>query len=246
MKIAHISDIHKTGKFFVREWGDNLVDLINEYNPNLLVISGDITDDGYLFEYEEAFDYLNRFSAQNRIIVPGNHDARNGGYEIFEKFFNTRYPLFENNEIVVLGIDSSEPDLDDGHIGRANYSYIQQSLEGRYKKLKAIVLHHHLIPIPGTGRERHIPVDSGDMLKLIKELDINMVFSGHKHLPWIWNLDGTYFITSGTSASRKLKGMGYPSFNKIHIEAGKVTVKEHNMLNGEETEKLATFINKGD
>lgn len=246
MKIAHISDIHKTGKFFVREWGDKLIDLINEFNPDLLVVSGDITDNGYLFEYEEAFDYLNRFSAHNRIIVPGNHDARNGGYEIFEKFFNTRYPLFENEEIVVLGIDSSEPDLDDGHIGRANYSYIKQSLEGRHEKLKAIVLHHHLIPIPGTGRERHIPVDSGDMLKLIKELDINMVFSGHKHLPWIWNLDGTYFITSGTSASRKLKGMGYPSFNKIYIEAGKVIVREHNMVNDEETERLTTFINKGD
>lgn len=246
MKIAHISDIHKTGKFFVNEWGNKLVEQINQYQPDLLIVSGDITDDGYLFEYEEAFDFLNKFSAQKRIIVPGNHDARNGGYEIFEQFFNTRYPLFENEEIVVLGIDSSEPDLDDGHIGRANYNYIRECLQGRKDKVKAIVLHHHLIPIPGTGRERHIPVDSGDMLKLIRELDINLVFSGHKHLPWIWNLDSTFFITSGTSATRKLKGMGYPSYNKIHISGGKVSVLEHNIINDEERETLTTFISKGE
>ncbi len=253
MKIIHISDLHKTSSFFIKEWGNMLIDQVNKINPELLIISGDITDNGYYFEYEEVVEYLNAFKIENMIIVPGNHDARNEGYLIFEKFFKTRYPQFENNEIIVLGLDSSEPDLDDGHIGRSHYKDIENSFKGKNNKIKAITLHHHLIPIPGTGRERHIPVDSGDMLKLMGELDVNFVFSGHKHMPWIWNLNNTYFINSGTSATRKLKGMGYPSYNIVNINNEdaspylfKVRINEINLITEESKMSLETIISPGD
>jgi len=231
MKIAHISDLHLTGSNFVPEWGKNLIKFINEIEPDIIVITGDLTDDGYMHEYEIAREYIEKMEGR-KIIVPGNHDARNKGYEIFEDVFGTRYPFYENDEVIILGIDSSEPDIDDGHIGRENYPNIRNKFEGK-DKMKILALHHHLIPIPGTGRERNIPIDAGDVLALCRELEINLVLSGHKHLPWIWNLEGTFYITAGTATSRRLKGRSYPSFNLIEIEGGRINIKEINVSNGD-------------
>ena len=218
MRIAHISDLHITGENFVKEWGENLIKILNDIEPDIIVITGDLTDDGYIHEYEVVKDYLDRINAK-KLIVPGNHDARNKGYEIFEEIFGTRYPFYENDVVAILGIDSSEPDIDDGHIGRENYPIIKEKLSKN--KIKIMALHHHLIPIPGTGRERNIPIDAGDVLQLCMELKIDFVLSGHKHLPWKWKLEDTYFITAGTACSRRLKGKSYPSFNLIEINEKK-------------------------
>ena len=230
MKIAHISDLHITGSNFVKEWGENLIKMLNEMKPDIVIITGDLTDDGYEYEYDIVKEFLARIKSK-KIVVPGNHDARNKGYEIFEEIFGTRYPFYESSKIAILGIDSSEPDVDDGHIGRENYPLIEEKLGGK-DKIKILALHHHLIPIPGTGRERNIPIDAGDVLQLCSKLNINFVLSGHKHLPWIWKLEKTYYITAGTASSRRLKGRSYPSFNIIEMD-GEIKIMEANVINGE-------------
>ncbi|MCD6448111.1 MAG: metallophosphoesterase [Thermoplasmata archaeon] len=235
MILAHISDLHLTGKNFVPEWGENLIKILDEKKPDIVVVTGDITDDGYIHEYEIAKRFLDKIKAR-KIVVPGNHDARNKGYEIFEEIFGTRYPFYKGNGITLLGIDSSEPDIDDGHIGRENYGLIREKMEG--EGLKFLALHHHLIPIPGTGRERNIPIDAGDVLNLCIELGINFVLSGHKHLPWVWKLENTYFIAAGTACSRRLKGKSYPSFNLFRIAENRVEMMEINVESGEERKIL--------
>ena len=240
MRIAHISDLHITGENFVKEWGENLIKILNEIEPDIVVITGDLTDDGYIHEYEVVKDYLDRINAK-KLVVPGNHDARNKGYEIFEEIFGTRYPFYENDVVAILGIDSSEPDIDDGHIGRENYPIIKEKLSKN--KIKIMALHHHLIPIPGTGRERNIPIDAGDVLQLCMELKIDFVLSGHKHLPWKWKLEDTYFITAGTACSRRLKGKSYPSFNLIEINE-KIKLKEINVMKGKINEEKILSCSK--
>jgi len=138
---------------------------------------------------------------------------------------------------VILGLDSTEPDIDDGHIGREEYDTIRGKLLVK-DRMRILALHHHLIPIPGTGRERNIPVDAGDVLKLCTELELNLILSGHKHLPWVWRLENTYLVTAGTATSRRLKGRYYPSFNVLEIEEGKVILKEVNVSNKRSREIL--------
>lgn len=231
MKIAHISDLHFLSSHFVSEWGKRVIEFINSLEPEILVITGDITEEGYQEEYEEAVAYLDKLEVKNKVVVPGNHDARNEGYKIFEEVFLTRFPKYEDTEVVIYGIDSSEPDIDDGHIGRENYDNIRKNLSVK-EKVKILTMHHHLIPIPGTGRERHIPVDAGEVLNLCKELEINFVLSGHKHKPWVWKFESTYLITAGTATTRRLKAKGYPSFNILEIKENKFVIKEMNIING--------------
>ncbi|MEN9979218.1 MAG: metallophosphoesterase [candidate division WOR-3 bacterium] len=235
-RLVHLSDLHLGGGYFVEGWGRQVVDTISMLNPDLLIITGDLTTEGHVHEYEQVIEYLGKFSVARRLIVPGNHDARNEGYMIFEELFGTRYPFFEDGKITVLGLDSSQPDIDDGHIGRSNYLMIAHRFQDR-SGLKIVCLHHHLVLIPGTGRERHISTDAGDVLKLLVELDVRIALSGHKHLPWVWHIENTWLITGGTATSRRLKGRSYPSFNLLMIGEREFELVEINVATGEHIRK---------
>lgn len=237
MKIVHISDLHLTSSAFIPEWGERVLNMVDDIEPEILIVTGDLTDWGYEYEYEEVKEYFGKIKVKNRIVVPGNHDSKNEGYIIFEQIFKTRYPYYVDGKVTILGIDSSEPDIDDGHIGRESSAIIREKLSAK-NKIKILALHHHLIPIPGTGRERHIPVDAGDVLRLCIELGINFVFSGHKHQPWVWKLENTYFITAGTATTRRLKGRSYPSFNVLDITEEMASLKEINVSEGSSKEIL--------
>lgn len=228
MIIVQISDLHLSGPNLVPDWAENVVSIIDSIGPDIVIITGDLTDDGYAYEYDIVSKYIARIEAAKVMVVPGNHDARNEGYKLFEEIFETRFPQYEDDKVMILGIDSTEPDIDDGRIGRGNYAYIRERLSPA-KEIKILAMHHHLIPIPATGRERNIPVDAGDVLKLCIEAGVDIVFSGHKHMPWVWKLEDTYFITAGTATSQRLKGRYHPSFYILEIEEDKVLLKEANV-----------------
>lgn len=241
-KIVHISDVHFTSQHFSRELWASTVRSTREFNPDLVVVSGDLTDDGYPHEYKTVVDRLGDLSGFRMLVVPGNHDSRNYGYKIFEKIFKTRYPFFEGEFIRVVGIDSSEPDIDDGHVGRLAYRIVSEKLEG-FNGVKIVVLHHHLIPIPGTGRERNIPVDAGDFLELLDRLKVSVVLCGHKHVPWIWKLNDMYIVNAGTASTLRLKAYQPPSFNKIEVSReGRLRIVRVNVDTGDETTILEKFL----
>lgn len=230
--IAHISDIHVTSGYFVEEWGEEVIDILNECRPDILIVTGDLTNDGYPHEHDLAKEYLDEIDVQNKIVLPGNHDARNLGYKIFEEMYGTRFPFYEDELVTIFGMDSTEPDIDDGHIGRENYPHIRKVFSGA-DNFKILCMHHHLIPIPGTGRERNILVDAGEVLSLCQEMKLDLVLSGHKHLPWVWRLEDMFIINAGTACTRRLKGRSHPSFNMINLYEEGFDMKRFNVVSGE-------------
>jgi Icc protein len=81
-------------------------------------------------------------------------------------------------------------------------------------------MHHHLVPVPGTGRERNIVWDAGDMLALLTELKVSLVLCGHKHVPNVWQVGEMLLINSGTASSYRVRGYTRPSYNVIEIYQG--------------------------
>ena len=57
---------------------------------------------------------------------PGNHDSRNVGYVHFEELFGERNSVLRRDGVTVVAVDSTEPDLDHGQIGRGRYGWIEQ------------------------------------------------------------------------------------------------------------------------
>ena len=76
MRIVQISDLHLSGPNFVPDWAENVVSIISSMPTDVVVITGDLTDDGYAYEYDIAKKYIDRIEVENIMVMPGNHTTR--------------------------------------------------------------------------------------------------------------------------------------------------------------------------
>lgn len=224
LTIAQISDIHCGSPYFISDLLERSILEINDLEPTAVVMSGDLTDAGYRQEYEMSAEFLRKVRCERIMVIPGNHDSRNVGYLHFERLFGKRHSVIDFDEAVMVGVDSSEPDLNEGRVGREHYDFIRQKFSEADGKLKIFVVHHHLIPIPGTGRERSTIQDAGDVLELLADCGVDLVLSGHKHVPYAWRLENMFIVNAGTASTTRLRGDTKPCYNVIEIEDERVRV----------------------
>jgi 3',5'-cyclic-AMP phosphodiesterase len=233
LTIAHISDLHCGGPHFAPNLLERAISEVNDLRPDLVICSGDLTSFGFKQEYAEAKRYLDEIECESLVVVPGNHDSRNVGYLHFEELFGDRNSVLRHGGVTVVAVDSTEPDLDHGQIGRGRYSWIEEQFQPACE-LRIFVLHHHLLPVPGTGRERNIVYDAGDLIECLQRARVNLVLSGHKHVPYAWRLENLFIVNAGTVSSLRLRGNTRQCYNVIQIEDGHVDVSRRYPFHGSE------------
>jgi Icc protein len=200
--------------------------------PDLIFISGDLTFEGVLPEYELAKQKVEEFDTK-AMLIPGNHDARHLGYTLFYEFFGRLEFYKEVGEVGVVGLDSTEPDRDEGHIGRDKYGWIEKSLkEG--KKFNIVGLHHHIVPVPNSGREQNIINDAGGVLDLVLKNDVPLILMGHRHVPYAVRVHNTLMVNAGTFSSSRTRAHLGNSFNIIDIMGKSIIVTIHNIESDEQ------------
>jgi Icc protein len=232
--IAHISDIHCGGPYFLPDLLDRAIAEINELGPDIVICSGDLTTFGYKEEYATAKRYLDRLECDSFVVIPGNHDSRNVGYVHFEDLFGTRNSVLRKDGVTVVAVDSTEPDLDHGQIGRGRYPWIEDEFGYGNPELKIFVLHHHLLPVPGTGRERNVVYDAGDAIECLLRSGVHLVLSGHKHVPYAWRLEDMFVVNTGTVSSLRLRGHTRPCYNLVEVCGSHVDVWRRYPFHGQE------------
>jgi 3',5'-cyclic AMP phosphodiesterase CpdA len=237
-RIAQISDLHCGGLQFVPNLLERAISEINDLAPDVVVCSGDLTTFGFKGEYAQARAYLDRIECPNLVVIPGNHDARNVGYVHFEQLFGERSSVLHIGRVSIVAIDSTVPDLDYGQIGRGRYGWIEEQF-ARPASLRIFVLHHHLLPVPGTGRERNVVNDAGDALECLQRAGVNLVLAGHKHVPYAWKLENIFVVNAGTVSSLRLRGNTRPCYNVIEIKGTKIEVDRRHPFHG--TERIIEF-----
>ena len=232
--IAHISDLHISESDFDKKIFMDAVREINDLKPDMIVLTGDLTNNGYYKQFQQATKYLEMFESP-LFAVPGNHDARNLGYQTFEELIGEKsWKLTMDDNFTVIGLDSSSPDENKGHIGTPQHMWLEHQLDECVinDNFSVVVLHHHIVPIPQTGRERNVLSDAGDILKTITSHEVDLVLSGHKHVSNIWNINNTLIVNAGSLCSRKLRGKNKNSYNVYNITDTEIEIYL-NEVNGE-------------
>jgi len=232
-RIVQLSDLHCGQQFFLPHLLERAIAEVNELQPDVVVISGDLTSHGFKDEYALARDYLNQVECEHMVVIPGNHDSRNVGYVHFEELFGERNSVLRLNGVTIVAVDSTEPDLDNGQIGRGRYRWIEEQFADP-ADLRVFVLHHHLLPIPGTGRERNIVHDAGDTLEALQRARVDLVLAGHKHVPYAWRLEDLFVVNAGTVSSSRLRGNGRPCYNLVEVDGSHVDVWRKYPFHGQE------------
>lgn len=238
LTIVHISDLHAGSPYFVPNLMDRAIVEINDLAPDLVLVTGDLTEMGFRQEYLLAKSYLDRIECPERLVIPGNHDSRNVGYVHFEELFGERSVVWHQHDVTVVGVDSTEPDLDHGQLGRARYPWLESQF-AHPAAFRIFMLHHHLLPVPGTGRERNVVYDAGDVLQVLQRCGVNMVFCGHKHVPHAWRLEDIFVVNTGTVCSLRLRGTVKPCYTIIELGEQQVTVLRKYPFHG--TEPILSF-----
>ena len=228
MKIVQMSDIHVGTGLFIPELLSSTIEETNSLEPDLVAIVGDLTMEGYRWEFEEAKGYLDRIECENVVVTMGNHDARNVGYRHFEEFFGMReravtVPVPEG-EAKVVSLDSTKPDLDEGEVGREHYAWLDSEFRGWDLGPKILMIHHHILAVPGTGRDVNILRDAGEVMAILRAVGVDMVLSGHRHVPYVWSISGVRIVHSGTVSSMRVRGTMPPSYNVIEFDEEKVKI----------------------
>lgn len=85
MLIVQISDIH-FGPMLNRESLRVAVKEINEMNPDAVLVTGDLAENGIVSEFRAASNALKKLKTKKIIYVSGNHDYRSTGYLLLKNF----------------------------------------------------------------------------------------------------------------------------------------------------------------
>jgi len=243
MRITHISDIHcNYGTDFNLKIFEKAVKLVNKTDADVIFISGDLTTDGLLSEYKLAKEKLKQLDGRI-VIVPGNHDERNLGFKLFPEFFGETDFIHTYEDVIFIGLASSEPDKDDGRLGRSRHEKIKEGI--KKNKMTILGFHHHVIPVPNSGRETNIIEDAGETLDIILKNNIPLVLMGHRHVPYGVKIHKTLLVNAGTFSCNRTRAHFGNTFNIIDIDDNEIEVKVFDIVKNNEKKMIKFNLDDG-
>jgi len=231
LKIVHISDLHYGSTIFEKQL-NKLVEEVNTINPDIIVFTGDLTDEKYEYDKEVIIQYFGKMNAKmGKFAISGNHDIDiNEFNDIIAKSgfinLNDDYKLIYNNAnepIIISGISSNyEKEIIEEVKTQKFNDYMLNNLES-VKPIYSILLIHE-----------------PDYIDKLNLQNYDLILSGHSHggqvrLPLIgkiytpigaknyyneyYKIDNTdLFISSGLGTSKaKLRLFNRPSINFYRI-----------------------------
>ncbi|MFX0002212.1 MAG: metallophosphoesterase family protein [Candidatus Hodarchaeota archaeon] len=234
-RIVIVSDTHISrarGPFNLHAYNLGIQQINKIKDVNLYLHLGDITHTGTLLEYEYAMEQFKKFKPISKcplMILIGNHDAMNVGYLLFEEMIGRRHYEYEDDELYIIGIDSTKPDLPGGIIHHNVIEAVRKRLiiPERENKFKIVCFHHQLIPIPNTGKERSAIDDSGDMLKMLLDTKVDLVLNGHRHTSNLYTVSSSekdlFIFNAGTFCCNKTRYRDLFTYSIIDLDQNNLT-----------------------
>jgi 3',5'-cyclic AMP phosphodiesterase CpdA len=239
--LVHLSDLHfgRVDNALL----DPLRELVQRLAPDVVVVSGDLTQRAKSEQFEAARAWLDTLPGP-QIIVPGNHDI--SLYNVFRRFLQplTRYrryitddldPIYVDQEIAVLGVNTARSlTFKDGRVNEEQVAKIRAELSGLAPGITRIIVTHHPFDLPASFAEDEL-VDRAPMaMAAFAEVGVDLLLAGHLHTSHAGSTAGRYrlseyaalVVQAGTATSTRGRGE-VNSFNVIRVEADHIEVDRY-------------------
>ena len=237
--IAHLSDLHfgRIDPALV----EPVVRTVTELKPDLVAVSGDLTQRAREEQFRAAREFLDRLP-RPQIIVPGNHDVPL--YRVWERFLAPldkykRYitedldPLYADEEIAVVGINTARSlTFKNGRVNERQVEKIRSHLCGFAEEVTKIVVTHHPFDVP-EGHDIDDLVGRAAMaMEALARCGADLLLAGHLHVGHTGHTAERYkieghsalVVQAGTATSTRHRGEAN-SFNVVRVQHPHVQVE---------------------
>lgn len=214
--LLHISDTH-----FGTEQPpvvEALVTLAAQQRPDLVVLSGDITQRARPEQFRAAKAFVQRLGAPV-LAIPGNHDialfdlwARlNRPYARYAAAFGPDLaPVYATPELLVIGVNTTRAwRHKQGELSSAQIDQVAQRLATASAAQLRVVVVHQPAAVTEPGERANLLRGHGEATRTWSAAGVDLILGGHIHLPYTLALPGLarrlWVVQAGTAVSSRTR-----------------------------------------
>ena len=214
-----------------------LLRLANTLQPDLVVMSGDITQRARRAQFSAARAFVGTFGATPFVVVPGNHDIPL--YNLFARvahpyanyrrvFGDDLEPVFESAELLVIGVNTTRAyRRKDGEVSVQQVERVARRLDHATARQLRVVVTHQPVVAARANDIRNLLHGREHAIERWSQAGVDLILGGHIHLPYVTPLHVAYkglplqmwAVQAGTSLSSRVRGTVPNSVNVIDYDA---------------------------
>jgi 3',5'-cyclic AMP phosphodiesterase CpdA len=226
---------------------------IEESSPNLLVVSGDLTQRGFRKQFRAARTFLDRFSC-DKLQIAGNHDVPIhrpllrlvSPYAAFRKHAcDQLQPWWDDGTVCVVGINTARRFSPrprgfwkDGTVRAADIKNAVRVFSKSLAPYRIVVTHHPLM-VADPHHAPDLAVNSKQTLSTLADFGVEAFLYGHLHRAHILPTtlrsgDGPAHnvvgVMAGTACSTRLRDNRPNSFNRLRFDETGFTIESLDLV----------------
>lgn len=217
-----------------------LLHLIETLPPDLVVLSGDITQRARRSQFAAARAFVDTLGATPTLVVPGNHDIPLFNplarlcypYANHQRAFGANLePSFDSPALLVLGVNTTRPwRHKNGEVSMAQIRRVSARLEAAQAEQPAqlrVVVTHQPVAVTRAQDEKNLLHGRERAVTRWARAGADLILGGHIHLPYVLPLHDTFAglprrmwaVQAGTALSSRTRGTIDNSVNLIRHDA---------------------------
>lgn len=204
--------------------------------PDLVVLSGDITQRARRAQFTAARRFIDGIAPRALIAIPGNHDLPLFNFAArlaapYKSYLSAFGPAlesdYETDELLVLALNSTRPwrhkhgELSPAQIGRVS----ARLRAAAPAQLRVVVLHHPISALRASD-EANLVRGHREAIAAWTDAGVDLVLGGHIHLPYVHALPApagrcpAWALQAGTAVSARVRDGVPNSVNLLRCGSG--------------------------
>ncbi len=218
-----------------------LITFVNEIKPDLVAVSGDLTQRARSWQFQEARAFLDALP-EPQIVVPGNHDVPL--HNVFSRFLSPldkyrRYitddmsPFYVDEEMAVVGVNTARSlTFKGGRINELQVAWVREKICELSDDIVKVVVSHHPFDLPEGHHENELVGRARMAMETLASCGADLFLAGHLHISHTGHTAKRYkikghsalVVQAGTATSTRNRGEAN-SFNVIRFQHPEITVE---------------------
>jgi 3',5'-cyclic AMP phosphodiesterase CpdA len=215
-----------------------LVALAQRLRPDLLVLSGDITQRARRAQFAAARRFCERLDIGTWLAIPGNHDIPLydvatrlfSPYRGFRRCFGDDFaPVRETGDVVVIGVKTTRRYRHKhGEVSSAQVDTVAARLRTVPPEKLRVVVVHQPVDLPPERDQKNLLRGREAAVRAWVDAGVDLILGGHVHLPFLRILSKTFpdlprrawCAQAGTAVSHRIREDANNSVNFVEYRAG--------------------------